>query len=114
LLALPLLAGCSTHYVEVYITEVGTSCQCSADMGIDKIDNVYAHPGDTLVWLNFTTQEVVLEPDPGLFEDAEYVIPSKGRAVIPVLDGAAGNVSVTLTCRSGGVSGPVVVVGDPP
>jgi hypothetical protein len=113
-LVLPLLAGCSTHYVEVYITEVGTSCQCSADMGVDAVDNIFTYPGDTLVWINFTTGDVTLEPDSGLFEDVTYTIPSKGRALLPVLDDAAGNFSVTLTCHSGGVSGPVVVVGDPP
>ena len=108
-----LLAGCaSTPYVHVYVTD---NCDCSPDMGRDPVTHIYAFPEDVLVWVNMSEDKVVkLTPGSGLFEDASYEIEPGHRAMIPILETATGEITVTMDCAEGGVAAPKVVVGDSP
>jgi hypothetical protein len=113
---LPLVAGCaSTHYVEIYIADVAGSCELTADMGRSAIENVYVFPGDVIVWVNATDDDVAVTIDPGVIEAPVFTLAPGKRAQTPVLTDASGDTfPISVECSEGGISGPKIVVGDPP
>jgi hypothetical protein len=113
---LPLVAGCaSTHYVELYVADVSGSCELTADMGRSSIEEVYVFPEDVIVWVNATGGDIEIVVDPGVLDETTMKLAPGKRVMTPILDVASGDsFPFSVTCSDGGISGPKIVVGDPP
>jgi hypothetical protein len=116
LLILPLVAGCaSTHFVEIYVADVGGSCELTADMGRSSIEKIYVFPEDVIVWVNATDADIEIEIDPGALDVTTVTVAPGKRAQTPVLTSASGtSYPISVRCAEGGIAGPKIVVGDPP
>lgn len=116
LVLLPLAVGCATsHYVEIYVAGSGSSCDLTADMGRSSIEEVYVFPKDVIVWVNTTDGDVEIEVDTGVLPVTFLKLAPGKRAMTPVLTAAGGDTfPISVKCADGGVSGPKIVVGDPP
>ena len=108
--ALLLVAGCSRHYVDVYIND---DCFL-VTMENDKIiDPLLVFPGDYVVFTNITGHKVELNLPDGMFSEDDVEIAAGKRVILEVIQKDPGERSMVIVC-TGGTGSPRVVVGEDP
>ncbi|MEZ5064880.1 MAG: hypothetical protein R3B81_09090 [bacterium] len=123
-IAILLGAGCtSPPRVDLYIANTATAKCGLFDLDRSKeVEEVFVMPGDEVAISNTLAESVTLYFTKDVFEDtgvhadtSSVVLAPHSRLPLRVLSSADKRLGYLWTdCYEGGVSGPQIVVGDPP
>lgn len=123
---LGLMGGCSRHYVDIYINE---NCQPVTLENGQKIEVMYFHPGDYVIFNNTRASESVkIQLPTGMFEVADdsvemisdpvtgesIEIESGHRAILKVVGDATTNGRLSITGDGCPAGNPEAKVGEGP
>jgi hypothetical protein len=113
LATLLVVGGCSRHYVDVYLNEIGSLVLLDGDPD-NIIDPLWVYKDDYVIFNNTRSKAITLTFPLGMFEVDEVVVDGGRRAILQVV--ADGPSEGTISVSGDGIpaGSPKVKVGEGP